>query len=418
MSKKVVQSDVGLKEVPKKQKTISVFEVAEYAQKSILLREYDTKIRKKMNDLFNAYAEIGFLLHKINEEQLYELNGNKSIYEYAKEQYDLAPTTVKNVIAVSQRFFESNDYNQIELRKEFDGFGFSQLVELMSVPDEKIKDYTPSMSVRKIRKLKALENTDTAVKELISTNSELVDFTNYILNYAYQDKHNLEVKIEAFSNLGKNASEISSYAWNTDMNYLLNVTFKIGVTKPKKSDTSFQIDIDAKGLKISTNSRNISQVDLYATNMDDLTNWFGQFMEKVEKHVTSLIPKLDEVTGQVILPEDRKYQKVEDAYSYLENRTEDYIRADDVIKLAVKRHFKNLYYDADNNNLKLYTSHERNRKNKPKFEIQNIYSPSSTVVVIYDDNGEVKEKRPLMDDYKEYVRVKAEELLKSLEVES
>src|SRR5690554_5103694 len=144
MSKKVVQSDVGLKEVPKKQKTISVFEVAEYAQKSILLREYDTKIRKKMNDLFNAYAEIGFLLHKINEEQLYELNGNKSIYEYAKEQYDLAPTTVKNVIAVSQRFFKTNDYNQIELRKEFDGFGFSQLVELMSVPDEKIKDYTPS----------------------------------------------------------------------------------------------------------------------------------------------------------------------------------------------------------------------------------------------------------------------------------
>lgn len=407
--KEVIKSDVG-----PKTKMVSAFEIAETAKNAIILREYDHKILSRMQSIYTAYAEIGFLLHEINEKKLYLLNDNQSIYEYAKERFDLAPTTTKNVIAVSQRFFEKDDYNNASLKKEFIGFGFSQLVELINVADDKIKDYAPSMSVRKIRQLKALDNTDADVKKLISTNSELVDFTNYILNYDYLGKHKLTVKIEASSNLGKSAAEISQYTFTTDMNYLLNVNFKIAISKPKKSDNSFSIDIDAKGLKIATNSRNISHVELRATSMDDLIHWFEEYVSKVEKHVNSLIPKVDEVTGQVILSEDRKYRKLDEAYSYLDKRAADYISDSDVVLLAVKKHFRNAYYDSDGNNLKIFKSQERTRKNKPRYELVNLHNPSSAVLVIYDDAGEIKEKKPLLNDYKSYVQAKAEELINSL----
>lgn len=414
------KSDVGLNEaLSPSAKKVSVFEIAERVSNTVLLRDYDYRIKEKMQSIITNYAEIGFMLHEISSKKLYELNGNKSIYDYAKERYDLAPTTVKNAIAVTQRFFvKDNEYRAITVKKEAEGFGFSQLVELLTVEDEKLKDYLPSMPVKKIRELKALNNSDDAVKELISTNSELVDFTKFVLDYDYQGKNELEVKIDASSNLGKRTSEISTYSWSKDGNNLMNVIFKISVVKPKKSDVSFTIELNHKGLLISTNSRNISHVDTYAKSMEDLIHWFDQFMVKVKDHVNSLIPKVDETTGQVILPEDRKYQKLDGAYSYLDDREEKYIDTSDIIRLSVRNHFKNAYYESDGYNLQIFTSEERSRKNKPKFTIQSITDPSRTVLVIHDAEGNEIEKHPLLTDYKEYVKQKAEELLKSIEVSS
>lgn len=412
------KSDVGLNEaLSPTAKKVSVFEIAERVSNTVLLRDYDYRIKEKMQSIITNYADIGYMLHEINSKKLYELNDNKSIYEYAKERYDLAPTTVKNAIAVSQRFFvKENQYQSITIKKEAEGFGFSQLVELLTVEDEKLKDYLPSMPVKKIRELKALINSDDAVKELISTNSELLDFTKYVLDYDYQGKNELEVKIDASSNIGKRTSEISTYSYSTDGNNLLNVIFKISVVKPKKSDVSFTIELNHKGLLISTNSRNISHVDTFAKSMDDLIRWFNDFMVKVKDHVNSLIPKVDEATGQVILPEDRKYNKLEDAYSYLDDRDEKYIGVDDIIKLSVRNHFKKAYYESDGYNIQIFTSEERSRKNKPKFTIKNITNPSSTELVIHDAEGNEIEKHRLLSDYKDYIKQKAEELLKSIEV--
>lgn len=144
-------------------------ELIDKAEYQLLKQSYDRlesvtdKIRDLLNDTVTNYLKIGYLLSIISEKELKEL-GCDSIYEYAKENFNIGETTTKNFVNVYKRFAiqveSSSDvmqaYNvyQVGLKDDFKDYSMSQLVELLPVKDEELENYTPDMTTKEIRSLK------------------------------------------------------------------------------------------------------------------------------------------------------------------------------------------------------------------------------------------------------------------------
>ena len=72
----------------------------------------------------------------------------KSVYEWAEDKLGYKPTTTKNLINICNRFGEC----KTNLKKEFKDYSYSQLREMVSIPDKFITQefITPDMSKRDI----------------------------------------------------------------------------------------------------------------------------------------------------------------------------------------------------------------------------------------------------------------------------
>lgn len=119
------------------------------------------EINKYITSIFNNYLKIGKLLNDVKESNAFVCADYENIYDFAKNEFDLSSTTVKNLIAIFKRFCKCDQYGNVTLLDDFKDFNYSQLVELVSVDNSQIELFKPEMSVKTIRvnKLKIkLEN--------------------------------------------------------------------------------------------------------------------------------------------------------------------------------------------------------------------------------------------------------------------
>lgn len=119
-------------------------------------------IRNQINNCINAvkenYLKLGKLFDYVIKKQYYNQLDYKSFEEFIEGEYGFSIRTANNFIAIYRKFakLEDDSFNTcyIELKPEYKDYNMSQLVELVAVPEDKIKEFKPTMSVKTIRENK------------------------------------------------------------------------------------------------------------------------------------------------------------------------------------------------------------------------------------------------------------------------
>lgn len=151
---------------------ITESEVANMANKNEIV-EVITEIDKKnynqciekigtlLTGVAKSYLMIGVQLKRIRDKKLFNVEGYKNVYELASEKFGMGKTTCGNAINVVERFCTEKGV----LKEEYKAFSFTQLVEMLPLEDEQLKDVGEMMSAKEIRELKKDKNDKKEKKE-------------------------------------------------------------------------------------------------------------------------------------------------------------------------------------------------------------------------------------------------------------
>lgn len=103
----------------------------------------------------DSFLSVAFRLYQLKAHGFGSLvaYGCADIYEFAKKRFGFGTTTTKNFLAIYDKFMITDGMNVPMLKEEFKDYGYSQLVELVSVASH-LDDFSPKMTVKEIRKKK------------------------------------------------------------------------------------------------------------------------------------------------------------------------------------------------------------------------------------------------------------------------
>ena len=79
----------------------------------------------------------------------FEKFGCKDVFQFAERRWGYGSTSVKNFLAIAEKFMSGQ-----ELLPAAEGYGYSQLVELSSVPEGALSEFNSKMTIQEIRKKK------------------------------------------------------------------------------------------------------------------------------------------------------------------------------------------------------------------------------------------------------------------------
>lgn len=132
--------------------------LAEWLDIKQKLKQNISSAKDKLNGLKKDFVRIGYLLRKIDDNELYKQDGYKSIAEFAKAECGLSPSDTTRFIQINKKY--SIGGNSEELRPEFLEYGQSKLAAMLALPDADLNIITPQTSREDIRELNRFNKSD------------------------------------------------------------------------------------------------------------------------------------------------------------------------------------------------------------------------------------------------------------------
>lgn len=121
-------------------------------------QQWKEDIRAKLQEtkelgskICNNFVYIGYNLKMAEKTEAYRMDGFDNIYDFAQSEYGLGQSEVSRYKQINDRY--SVDGNSLEIREEMREYGLSQLVAMLSIPDEQHSLISPDNTVRQIREL-------------------------------------------------------------------------------------------------------------------------------------------------------------------------------------------------------------------------------------------------------------------------
>ena len=99
------------------------------------------EIKKDLGGIVKSFVRIGWQLNRIDKSRAYEMEGYKSIAEFAKAEYDMNPDGVTRFIKVYEKYSVPGDTP--ELQERYRDFKFSQLTEMLQISEEDREMFEP-----------------------------------------------------------------------------------------------------------------------------------------------------------------------------------------------------------------------------------------------------------------------------------
>ena len=144
--------------------------------KNMLVNAYNEIVdllQKTRITLKKNFIRIGYLLYTIKRGDLYQYaQKNKydnypifivdSFYSFCRDYFGFEKSSVDAYIYVYEDFGDGLGY---DIKKEYENYGYSQLVEMLSLSDDERQLVSPRMKIKEIRALKKSTKTDEKVKE-------------------------------------------------------------------------------------------------------------------------------------------------------------------------------------------------------------------------------------------------------------
>lgn len=143
-------------------KTISDVSVSD----DVLLERYVKVIQSSLNSIVNNFFVVGETLFNIQDKRLYKVLGYDSLMIFSLDKFNLSRNQTYNFINIYKKFSD----------KKFGDFKYSQLTEMLSLPEDKVNEVTPDMTIKEIREVKRkTKSTDVGTKRKKSDNYVSVD---------------------------------------------------------------------------------------------------------------------------------------------------------------------------------------------------------------------------------------------------
>lgn len=128
----------------------------EYVQMTMPeLEERESNIKTKLGSIVENFLLVGKELDEIDRVSAYQLRGYKSIREYASDTFGISESFASRVLNVYRKYTEPG--KELKLKEQYKGFNFSQLVELLNVPEEERQIIRPELTKEDIRDFKRFE---------------------------------------------------------------------------------------------------------------------------------------------------------------------------------------------------------------------------------------------------------------------
>ena len=116
------------------------------------LEQEEKQIRENLGGIVRNFVKTGWHLSRIDRSGAYKLKGYHSVTEYARETFGMAPDGVSRFIHVYEKYSIQGDTP--ELREEYRDFNFSQLTEMLQLPEDDHAMIRPETKREDIRDLK------------------------------------------------------------------------------------------------------------------------------------------------------------------------------------------------------------------------------------------------------------------------
>lgn len=116
------------------------------------LEQEEKQIRENLGGIVRNFVKTGWHLSRIDRSGAYKLKGYHSVTEYARETFGMTPDGVSRFIHVYEKYSIQGDTP--ELREEYRDFNFSQLTEMLQLPEDDHAMIRPETKREDIRALK------------------------------------------------------------------------------------------------------------------------------------------------------------------------------------------------------------------------------------------------------------------------
>lgn len=124
-------------------------------QITIVLNNMEDVTREINNCQRNActsIVQIGYILRKADEAELYKEKGYSSIFKFAESEYGWKQSQTSRFMDINKEFSEGGYSTQ--LKTQYEGFEQTKLAEMLTLPDTVREELTPDMKREDIRSLK------------------------------------------------------------------------------------------------------------------------------------------------------------------------------------------------------------------------------------------------------------------------
>ncbi len=112
------------------------------------VREIEAAQRKACT----AFIEIGYILRKADDAELYREKGYSSIFVFAEKEYGWDQSQTSRFININREYSEGG--YSCTLQERYEGYGQAKLVEMLKLPEGLREEITPEMKRDDIRGLK------------------------------------------------------------------------------------------------------------------------------------------------------------------------------------------------------------------------------------------------------------------------
>ena len=115
------------------------------------LNQEEQEIRNNLGGIVKNFVRTGWSLSRIDRARAYKLKGFRSIADYGRETFGMSPDGVSRFIRVYEKYSLPGDTP--ELREEYREYNFSQLVEMLQLPESDHVMIRPEVKREDIREL-------------------------------------------------------------------------------------------------------------------------------------------------------------------------------------------------------------------------------------------------------------------------
>ncbi len=113
---------------------------------------YKHDLDMELQGAVERFVRIGYLLKVAQDTGILASSGYPNVNEFAMKEYGLDKTQVSRFIRINDRF--SKDGYSMELKEEYQKFGYAKLALMLTLPDEINEILTPEMSKSEISAVK------------------------------------------------------------------------------------------------------------------------------------------------------------------------------------------------------------------------------------------------------------------------
>ncbi|MDD3137562.1 MAG: hypothetical protein PHX08_01135 [Lachnospiraceae bacterium] len=160
-----------------------------------------TILKDQLENLAEGYISVGFYLKYTRDNELFAQEGYIDVYDFAQKTFGVSRTYANRWMNANDKY--SIGGNSPEMEDKYRHYGSSQLIEMMSIPDEIAEEIPPAATIRDIREVKQGIKQEEDQKEDEKTEESKVCDVAHLVNTECEDDSEKE----------KNALKKIIFAW-------------------------------------------------------------------------------------------------------------------------------------------------------------------------------------------------------------